>query len=181
MAWFPVRRRPWRHRRHDARRPPHRLCRLAHFVADGRTLFLEHAATLGFDLCFQGFDEELVTLPGGYAAPRGALLLTVVGDDLAGCVAMRPFGDDICEMKRLYVRPAFRGRGVGRRLATQIIEAAREAGYARMRLDTVPSMVEARALYGATGFVEIPACRVNPVEGAVFVELDLDGGAATWR
>ena len=97
-------------------------------VAQVRALFLEHAATLGFDLCFQGFDAELTAWSDDYAPPGGVLLLAVVGNDVAGCVAMRPYADAICEMKRLYVRPAYRGLGVGRRLATEVVEAAREAG-----------------------------------------------------
>jgi ribosomal protein S18 acetylase RimI-like enzyme len=142
-------------------------------IESARHLFIEYAATLGFDLCFQGFDAEIAVLPGCYAPPGGALLVALVGDDVAGCVAVRPFADDLCEMKRLYLRPAFRCRGVGRRLAAAAIDAARAAGHARMRLDTVPSMIAAIAMYRALGFVEIPAYRVNPVEGAVFMELDL--------
>ena len=138
-----------------------------------RALFLEYAATLGFDLSFQNFADELAALPGEYAPPGGALSVAVIGNDIAGCVAMRPFADNICEMKRLYVRPAYRRLGVGRLLAMEVIESARKAGYARMRLDTVPSMVEAIAMYRSMGFVEIRAYAVKPVEGAVFMELDL--------
>ena len=104
------------------------------------------------------------------------MLLTVVCEDVASCVAKRSFGDDVYETTRLYVRAAFRGFGVGRRPATEVIEAARKAGYAKMRLDTVPAMVEAIAMYRSMGFVEVEAYRVNPVEGAVFLELDLAGG-----
>ena len=121
-------------------------------VGHARALFLEYAATLGFELGFQGFDAEPAALPGGYAVPGGTLLLAFVDDDVAGCVAMRPLADDVCEMKRLYVRAAFRGVGVGRRLATGVLEAARRAGYVKMRLDTVPAMVEAIALHGSLEF-----------------------------
>ena len=112
-------------------------------------------------------------MPGDYVPPPGALLVALVGEDVAGCVAMRPFGEGTCEMKRLYVRPAIRGLGVGRRLALEVIEAARRTGCTNMRLDTVPAMVEAITMYTSMGFVEIPPYRANPVSGAVFLELDL--------
>src|SRR4051812_41972198 len=136
-----------------------------------RCLFEEYAASLGFDLCFQGFEKELAGLPGGYAPPEGRLLLALQDGQTAGCIALRPLEPGTCEMKRLYVRPAFRTHGIGRVLVDRVIEEARQTGYQHMRLDTLPSMVAALALYRRVGFREIAPYYENPVEGAVFLEL----------
>jgi putative acetyltransferase len=143
-------------------------------LAAARTLFEEYAASLEVNLCFQGFDQELASLPGGYTPPRGRLLLASRGREIAGCVAVRPLELGICEMKRLYVRPAYRASGVGRLLAERIISEARTAGYGRMRLDTLPTMQAALQLYRRLGFREIAPYTTNPVTGAVFLELQLD-------
>lgn len=138
-----------------------------------RALFEEYAASLGFDLSFQDFEEELMNLPGDYASPDGCLLLALREGGAAGCVALRRLSGGVCEVKRLYVRPQFRRLGIGRMLAEAIIAEARRIGYACMRLDTVPSMEAARALYVSLGFREIGAYRDNPIAGAVFMELKL--------
>ncbi len=139
-----------------------------------RTLFQEYGESLGFSLCFQNFDKELAGLPGDYAPPKGRLLIAYLDADAAGCVALHQFEPGIGEMKRLYVRPAFRGKRVGLALANAIIEAARQIGYERMRLDTVPSeMADAVKMYQRLGFHEIAPYRANPQPGTLYLELDL--------
>ncbi len=136
-------------------------------------LFYEYANQLGFSLDFQDFEAEVQALPGEYALPRGALFVAWVGGRAAGCVGLRPLDSETCEMKRLYVRPEYRDRGVGRALAERVVEEAKALGYRRMRLDTVGSMTAALGLYRSMGFREIPAYRFNPVEGAVYLEVSL--------
>lgn len=135
-----------------------------------RDLFREYEAFLQVDLCFQHFEEELAGLPGRYAPPQGALLLAIVAGQAAGCVAMRPLDAVVCEMKRLYVRPAYLGQGIGKKLAMHIIERAKDAGYVRMRLDTLEKLVPALSLYAALGFQTCPPYYANPLPGVVYLE-----------
>lgn len=150
-----------------------------HCIVDGhaadavgtvRELFLEYAAWLTVDLCFQDFEAELATLPGKYAPPTGAILLAQVGGTVAGCVAMRRLEASVGEMKRLWVRQSFRSCGIGKLLIDAVIKRARAAGYARLRLDTLPQMKTALVLYRALNFYEVPAYYNNPVPGAIFLE-----------
>jgi putative acetyltransferase len=136
-----------------------------------RILFSEYASSLGFDLSFQDFRKELERLPGDYCPPDGCLLIASDHGSIAGCCALRRLSIDTCEMKRLYVRPESRGRGIGKALAERVIQEARRMGYHKMRLDTVPSMTRAVALYRKLGFKEIEPYRFNPVPGALFMEL----------
>jgi putative acetyltransferase len=145
-----------------------------HQIAAARELFLEYAQSLGFSLCFQNFDQELAELPGDYAPPEGRLLLAEYDGHVAGCVALHKLDAEACEMKRLYLRPQFRGKGIGRLLANKIIADAREIGYRRMRLDTVePVMKDAVAMYRKLGFKDIDPYRPNPMAGAMYMELEL--------
>jgi len=139
-----------------------------------RELFIEYSQSLGFSLCFQNFDLELAGLPGKYAPPKGRLLLATCDRQIAGCVALRPLEEGVCEMKRLYLRPQFRGKGLGRVLAERIIQEAVGIGYRLMRLDTVePMMKDAVALYRRLGFIEIAPYCDNPTEGTLYMEKQL--------
>jgi ribosomal protein S18 acetylase RimI-like enzyme len=143
-------------------------------ITQARELFQEYAQSLGFSLCFQNFDKELAELPGDYAPPEGRLLVAEYENQLAACVALHKLEPGICEMKRLYLRPTFRGKGIGRILAQRIIAEARQIGYHCMRLDTVePVMKDAVAMYRRLGFKEIAPYRPNPIAGAMYMELEL--------
>jgi GNAT superfamily N-acetyltransferase len=144
-------------------------------VALARGLFREYEKSIGVSLCFQDFAEEVARLPGAYAPPDGRLLLAWQGDGLAGCVALRRIGDGVAELKRLYVRLAFRGTGLGRKLASAALEEATAIGYHTVRLDTLATMREAQALYLSMGFREIPAYNEHPVEGTRFLEKRIPG------
>jgi putative acetyltransferase len=143
-------------------------------IAQARELFLEYAKSLNFSLCFQSFDKELAKLPGDYAPPDGRLLLLEHDGKLAGCVALHKLDAEACEMKRLYLRREFRGKGLGLALARAVIDEARKIGYRYMRLDTVePVMRDAVAMYRKMGFKEIAPYRPNPIAGAMYMELEL--------
>jgi putative acetyltransferase len=143
-------------------------------MATVRELFLEYANSLGFSLCFQGFDQELAGLPGKYAPPQGRLLLAELSGKPAGCVALHPLQPEIAEMKRLYVRREFRGKGVGIGLMNTILREAKKIGYQRLRLDTIqPLMSDAIAMYRRFGFYEIAPYRPNPIAGTLYMELAL--------
>ncbi len=138
-----------------------------------RRLFAEYAASLPIDLGFQGFPAEVAGLPGRYAPPRGALLVARLDGEAVGCVAVRPIAAETCELKRLFVRPAHRGGGTGLRLLEEAVAAARRIGYRRMRLDTIPGMERAQAMYARFGFREIDAYTTNPIAGTRYLELEL--------
>jgi putative acetyltransferase len=138
-----------------------------------RRLFEEYAASLDIDLCFQDFDRELETLPGEYAPPAGTIIVAYCGQEIAGCVALRRIDETVSEMKRLFVKPEHRGRGIGRALAEAVIAHARDLDYASIRLDTLQSMTEANALYASLGFTECAPYRYNPCECPLFMELPL--------
>ncbi len=143
-------------------------------IEQARELFLEYATSLGFSLCFQQFDQEMASLPGAYAPPKGRLLLARDDDRAAGCVALRPLEESVCEMKRLYVRPDYRGHGLGRTLVDMVLAEARAIGYERTRLNTVePVMRSAVALYRGLGFREIEAYGEHPIAGTLYMELEL--------
>ena len=143
------------------------------FVERAKELIREYAQSLEFDLGFQDFDKEMEDFPGQYTSPKGCLYIALDENQPIGCVALRDLGQGICEMKRLYVKPNFRGQKVGKLLAEIVIKAARAMGYDYMRLDTIPSMKHANMLYTTLGFKQIPPYRFNPIEGATFFELNL--------
>jgi len=144
----------------------------AHYQS-ARILFVQYADTLGFDLEFQGFSRELATLPGSYALPRGCILLAEFNTNFVGCVALRPLESIICEMKRLFVVPEYRGRDIGRNLACSVIDRARQIGYEKLRLDTIESMKAANRLYLSLNFRTIQAYCYNPLENTNYMELAL--------
>lgn len=139
-----------------------------------RQLFLDYSSSLSFSLCFQNFEKELASLPGEYAPPFGVLLLAELDSKLVGCAGLRKIDDNTCEMKRLYIEPDYRGRGIGKLLVESLIHKARETGYIKMRLDTINTMNEAVSLYRSFGFTETEPYRYNPIEGVLFMEMDLE-------
>jgi putative acetyltransferase len=150
--------------------------RAARFPADRdavRALFVEYQAAIGVDLCFQGFEAELRDLPGGYAEPRGFVLCAEVDGKLVGCIALRPLGADAAEMKRLYVTSAYRGAGIAATLVQELIRRARDLGYSRICLDTIPGMERAQQLYSSFGFEDIAPYTNNPIAGTRYMELAL--------
>jgi ribosomal protein S18 acetylase RimI-like enzyme len=138
-----------------------------------RTIFAEYASEIGIDLSFQGFDDELRSLPGKYQAPEGCIVLAFVDGTIAGCAALRPLEGDRCEMKRLFVRDFAKGRGAGKALANKVLDEARGRGYRFIRLDTLPSMAKAQGIYKSLGFYEIGPYVYNPIAGSVFMEKKL--------
>lgn len=142
-------------------------------ISQAREIFREYQVSLGIDLCFQDFEQELADLPGKYAPPQGRLYLAFIDEKLAGCIALRPLQEGLCEMKRLYVRPEFRGQYLGLLLAKEIIAEAREIGYHQMVLDTLDTMTVAQKLYRSLGFKEIEPYCFNPIDGALYMSLDL--------
>lgn len=156
----------------------------AALVDVARTLFREYAEALDVDLCFQGFETELAELPGEYAQPGGALLVALVDGQPAGCVALRPLPDvdypNACEMKRLYVRRAFRRFGLGRLMVQELMDLATQAGYGTLLLDTLDDMEAARGLYASLGFVEVPPYYFNPIPGAHYLKAELDVPGTRW-
>ena len=138
-----------------------------------REIFREYQLSLGIDLCFQNFEQEIANLPDKYAPPEGRLYLAFIDGALAGCIALRPFQEKQCEMKRLYVRPQFRGQNIGRVLVNKVIDDARQIGYRQMFLDTLHTMTVAKALYHSLGFREISSYCFNPIEGTQYMGLDL--------
>lgn len=140
---------------------------------DAQELFMEYSRSIGISLCFQGFDEELDSLPGKYSPPKGSLMLAYVGGRAAACAALRYVSDDICELKRVFVRDDFRGSGLGRGIVSRMIDEARALGYGYMRLDTLPSMAAAQKLYFSLGFHEIEPYIYNPHKGTLYMELKL--------
>jgi ribosomal protein S18 acetylase RimI-like enzyme len=148
-------------------------------LASAAGLLREYRSAVGSEACFAGFEAEVEGLPGPYAAPGGRLFLARDGDALAGCGALRPLAPGVAEMRRMWTRPAFRGRGVGRALAEAIVAAAREEGYGALRLETLPGMAEAQALYRSLGFREIPPYVPAAAPGTLFMELGLRPGAAS--
>ena len=150
-----------------------RTAQSASDIDEVKRLFREYAESLDYDLCFQNFEQELAALPGAYAPPSGTILLACNDEQIGGCIALRALSDGACEMKRLFIRPQFRGSGAGRVLVHELIAYARNLGCRTMRLDTLPTMGAAIALYRSMGFREIAPYYHNPVQGALFLELQL--------